>query len=109
VVGLGGILQKLLERQISIENRLVEIEKILREERADPVQVNVPESRLLQLPDHLRKTYVALCGLKEGSARDVAVRTGRSRAVESHYLNTLALSNWAKKTRRSRTQVFTPK
>jgi len=47
-------------------------------------------SWLLTLPDHLRKTWIALDRLGRARAPDVAAITGRARAVESSYLNQLA-------------------
>lgn len=55
---------------------------------------------LLALPDHLRKTALALGKLGEGRAEDVAKETGRERAVESSYLNQLVRMGYAKKKRR---------
>ena len=55
---------------------------------------------LLELPDHLRKTAVALSKLGEARAQDVAEITGRERAVESSYLNQLARLGYVKKIRR---------
>lgn len=107
-VGLG-VWREVLERLRCIENRISDIEKILRNERVGQIQINVPESTLLKLPDHLRKTYLVLCDLKEATANDVAIRTGRVRAIESSYLNTLVMLNLVKKKRRSKNQVFSLK
>lgn len=62
--------------------------------------------RLLQLPDHLRKTLIAVLALKEASASTVAKETGRSRAVESGHLNQLERMGFLKRRKRRRTIYF---
>jgi ArsR family transcriptional regulator, lead/cadmium/zinc/bismuth-responsive transcriptional repressor len=44
---------------------------------------------LMDLPDHLRKTAIALLELKRATAEQVADATGNSRSIESAYLNQL--------------------
>ena len=44
---------------------------------------------LMGLPDHLRKTAIALMEIKRGTAEAVADATGNSRSIESAYLNQL--------------------
>jgi hypothetical protein len=61
---------------------------------------------LLNLPDHLRKTMVAIIELGEGTAEDVADRTGRVRNLESSYLNQLVRLGHLQKRRRERHYVF---
>lgn len=61
---------------------------------------------LLELPDHLRKTAMALAKLGEGTAEDVARLTGRERAVESSYLNQLTRMGYVKKRRAGKKVVF---
>jgi len=45
--------------------------------------------RLIELPNHLRETMLAVIVLGEATATDVSKRTGKSRATESSYLNQL--------------------
>ena len=61
---------------------------------------------LLSLPDHLRKTAVALCKLGQATADEVAEQTKRARAVESGYLNQLMLMGYVKKERKGRKAYF---
>ena len=61
---------------------------------------------LLSLPDHLRKTAMAIVKLGEGTASRVASETGRVRAAESDYLNQLVEMGYVKKRRVSRNAVF---
>jgi hypothetical protein len=55
---------------------------------------------LLSLPDHLRKTALAVCKLGKASAQDVARETKRARAGESSYLNQLVSLGYLKKERK---------
>ncbi|MBM5804695.1 MAG: transcriptional regulator [Candidatus Verstraetearchaeota archaeon] len=61
---------------------------------------------LLRLPDHLRKTMIALSRLIEGRADGVAKITGRARAIESGYLNQLVRMGYVKKMRRKHQIYF---
>jgi len=61
---------------------------------------------LLELPDHLRKTAMALARLGEARAQDVAEVTGRERAVESSYLNQLARLGYVRKVRKRKEVWF---
>ena len=61
---------------------------------------------LLSLPDHLRKSALALSSLVEGTATDLSKETGRVRAVESDYLNQLVSMGLIKKKRKGRDVYF---
>jgi len=73
-------------------------------QRAQPLRI--PESRLLSLPDNLRKTYLIVASEGECSASQVSVLSGRSRAIESSYLNQLVRMGWLTKHRSSKTLQF---
>jgi hypothetical protein len=60
----------------------------------------------LRLPDHLRKTLVAVCRLGFVTAEDVAQQTSRARAVESNYLNQLVGMDYLKRMRKGRKVFF---
>ncbi len=62
--------------------------------------------KLLKLPDHLRKTLIAVILLREATATQVAEKTNRARAVESNYLNQLERINLLKRNRKGRTVYF---
>jgi predicted transcriptional regulator len=73
--------------------------------------VSLPDSpfdvtTLLSLPDHLRKSALALSTLGEGTATDISKETSRVRAVESDYLNQLASMGLIKKKRKGRDVYF---
>jgi len=61
---------------------------------------------LLSLPDHLRKTAMAVSKVQNATAQVVAKMTKRTRALESSYLNQLVRMNYLEKTKRSRTVYF---
>ncbi|MCX8182202.1 MAG: helix-turn-helix domain-containing protein [Candidatus Methanomethyliaceae archaeon] len=61
---------------------------------------------LLRLPDHLRKTMMALAKLVEARADEVAKITGRARAIESGYLNQLVRMGYVRKMRRKHQIYF---
>ena len=64
----------------------------------------------LDLPDHLRKTYLALKNLDgPASASVVSSLTQRQRAVESSYLNQLVLIGQVEKRKEGRASLFTLK
>lgn len=61
---------------------------------------------LLSMPDHLRKTAMAVCRLGRATADEVAQQTRRARAVESGYLNQLVIMSHLKKERVGRKAYF---
>jgi len=61
---------------------------------------------LLSLPDHLRKTAVTICALRNATAADVARETGRARAVESNYLNQLVTMKYIQRERKGKKVYF---
>ena len=61
---------------------------------------------LLTLPDHLRRTAMAVGELGSATADQAATQTGRTRAAESDYLNQLVKMGYLKKERKGRTVFF---
>jgi hypothetical protein len=61
---------------------------------------------LLSMPDHLRKTAMAICRCGRATADEIAGQTSRARAVESAYLNQLVLMSYLKKERKGRKAYF---
>jgi len=61
---------------------------------------------LLSMPDHLRKTAMALCRSGRATAEETAEQTSRARAVESAYLNQLVIMGYLKKERKGRKAYF---
>ncbi len=92
-------------------DKLIEVERSTAGHFARPI-VNVPEglpldvTTLLSLPDHLRKSAIALSSLGEATATDLSKETARVRAVESDYLNQLVSMGLIKKKRKGRDVYF---
>ena len=61
---------------------------------------------LLSMPDHLRKTAMAICRCGRATAEETAEQTRRARAVESAYLNQLVIMGYLKKERKGRKAYF---
>jgi len=88
--------KELLETVRELQARISRLETRLSEMKTSrPVASgSVMESKsdiagLLMLPDHLRKTMIALGELEQATASQVSDRTGRVRNLESSYLNQL--------------------
>jgi len=61
---------------------------------------------LLSMPDHLRKTAMAVCRLGRATADEISQQTHRARAVESSYVNQLVIMGHMKKERKGRKAYF---
>jgi len=97
-----------LEQIISLQKEM--LQKLDRGEKppeeTDNGGTGLSVAVLLKLPDHLRKTMVALSKLIEGRADEVASITGRARAIESGYLNQLVRLGYVKKIRKKHQIYF---
>jgi len=94
-----------------IRKKLAEIDKKL--DCLLKIQVKQPDRKrafvpntLAALPDHLRKTALAIAAMGQATAEQVAAKTGRTRAAESDYLNQLAGRGFLKKERKARKVYF---
>jgi len=91
-------------------DKLIEVERS--SARLSRPTIDVPEgtpldvTTLLSLPDHLRKSALALSSLGEATATDLSKETSRVRAVESDYLNQLVSMGLIKKKRKGRDVYF---
>jgi hypothetical protein len=97
-------LDRIFEELMNIRQRLDDIERTI--SNWNPQPLPLPESELFSLPDNLRKTYLIVASKGECSATQVSNLTGRSRAIESSYLNQLARMGWLIKRRNSKTLQF---
>jgi hypothetical protein len=61
---------------------------------------------VLSLPKHLQQTVLVLNQIGRATAADVASKTGKARAVESHYLNQLVLQQYAMRSKCGRQVIF---
>jgi hypothetical protein len=92
-------------------DRLIEIQRsasgpALRSSVPMPENLPLDVTTLLSLPDHLRKSALALATLGEATATDLSKETSRVRAVESDYLNQLVSMGLVKKKRKGRDVYF---
>ena len=92
-------------------DRLIEVQRspggqMLRTGATLPGDMPLDVTTLLSLPDHLRKSAMALSTLTEATATDLSKETGRVRAVESDYLNQLVSMGLVKKKRKGRDVYF---
>lgn len=98
----------MLEQNLSLQQQLVEKARIkVGQEESELPADGLNISILLRLPDHLRKTMLALAKLVEARADEVAEITQRARAIESGYLNQLVRLGYVKKVRRKHQIYFT--
>ncbi len=95
---------RILQEMMQIRYRLDDIEAALSGWNPRPLEIS--ESELFSLPDHLRKTYLIVMSKGECNATEVSNLTGRCRAMESNYLNQLARMGWLTKYRDSKTLRF---
>ena len=94
-------IDKLIEAQEDFLARLGHKGKTL-----DLDEMPLDVATLLYLPDHLRKTALAISELKEATATEVSEKTGRVRAAESDYLNQLVSQGHLKKKRKGHDVYF---
>jgi hypothetical protein len=99
-----SVLESIFREMMIIHHRLDDLEKTFAKANNQPV--SLPDSALLNLPDHLRKSYVIVATKGECDAAVVSNLTGRCRAIESNYLNQLARMGWLRKRRVSKTVHF---
>jgi len=95
---------RIMQEMMQIRYRLDDIEAALSKWNPRPLEIS--ESELLVLPDHLRKTYMTVMSKGECNATEVSNLTGRCRAMESNYLNQLVRMGWLSKDRDSKTTRF---
>jgi predicted transcriptional regulator len=90
-----------------IETRLDVIEKML--DKSGILNKNVSDhdlstsiQDLLELPDTLRKTLLSLQTLGTATSEEVAGKTGRTRSIETVYLNQLSRLQYVTRNRKGR-------
>lgn len=88
----------------SIHFRLDELEKNL--SNWSPQPLDISESKLISLPDNLRRTYMFVASKGECDATQASSLTGRCRALESNYLNQLSRMGWLNKRKVSKTTIY---
>ena len=99
-----SVFDRIFQEMQQMRYRLDDIESEF--SKWDPQPLKITESKLFSLPDHLRKTFMAVSSRGECDATEVSNLSGRCRAIESNYLNQLVRMGWLTKQRDSRTINF---
>jgi hypothetical protein len=99
-----SILDAIFGEMREIRYRLDDIQKTFSNRKSIPLKIS--SSELFLLPDHLRKTYMAVASKGECKAVTVSSLTGRCRAAESSYLNQLARMGWLERRRELKSVCF---
>jgi hypothetical protein len=99
-----SVFEKIFQEMRSIHFRLDDLEKNL--SKWSPPPIEITETKLMSLPDHLRRTYMFIASKGECDATQAANLTGRCRALESNYLNQLSRMGWLNKRKESKTTVY---
>jgi len=104
------VLEKIRENLEKLNEKvevMIELQKHERKDIQQPLSdAPLDVMTLLSMPDHLRKTAMAICRLGRATADEVAEQTKRARAVESAYLNQLVIMGHLKKERNGRKAYF---
>jgi hypothetical protein len=101
-----SLFDQLFREMREIRYRLEDIESTFSNWNPTPSEISTSE--LFLLPDHLRKTYMAVATKGECNATRVSSLTARCRAVESSHLNQLTRMGWLTKRRESKTIYYRP-
>ena len=106
----SGELSKTLKRIERKINLLIDETKPKRQakkrEEARGLGEELDVGTLLTFPDHIRKSAMAIMKFGKAMAEDVAKETGRTRAIESAYLNQLVRMGYVKKAKEGRRMYF---
>ena len=104
------ILEKIRENLERLNEKIevmIELQKHGRKNLEQPIaDAPLDVMTLLSMPDHLRKTAMAVCRLGRATADEIAQQTHRARAVESAYVNQLVIMGHMKKERKGRKAYF---
>ena len=93
-----------LDRMIDLQDSLTKALSPRRKQSYEGLPLDV--ATLLSLPDHLRKTALALTEVGEATATDISRKTERVRAAESDYLNQLVAKGYVGKKRKGHNVYF---
>ena len=96
-------LEVLSREFLTLKQRVKQLENTLRSfQNANPLKL----SELMNLSDHLRRSYLAVAGRGESDALTISALTKRKRAAESNILNVLVSMGWLGKRKVHRKTVF---
>jgi hypothetical protein len=99
-----SVFEKIYRELQSIHFRLDDLEKNLSNWSPPPIEIS--ESKLISLPDNLRRTYMFVASKGECDATQASNLTGRCRALESNYLNQLCRMGWLNKRKVSKITIY---
>jgi hypothetical protein len=103
------ILEKIRENLERLNEKMevmIELQKHGRKDAQPLPDAPLDVMTLLSMPDHLRKTAMAICRCGRATAEEISQQTSRARAVESAYLNQLVIMGYLKKERKGRKAYF---
>jgi DNA-binding transcriptional ArsR family regulator len=92
-----------------INDNIEQILEMLGVESAKVKSSGFKPSILLEFPDHLRKTVRVLLDMGMATADEISEKTGRSRSLESSYLNQLTNMGYVEKKRKGQIVYYTIK
>jgi hypothetical protein len=98
------VFEKIFREMQAIHFRLDELQKSVATWSTSPIEIS--ESKLISIPNHLRKTLLSVAAKGECDATIASNNTGRCRALESNYLNQLARMGWLNKRKLSKTTIY---
>lgn len=101
---MTSYLKAIFDELRKIRDELYEIRRAFAGWKPQPI--NIEPSKLLALSDHLRKSYMVVATKGECNTDNVSAQTGRSRAIESSYLNQLVALGWLSKRQDHRAVLF---
>jgi hypothetical protein len=99
--------EKIFTELFKLNARIGEIEKVLIAQYAKPIVVS--DSLLLNLPDHLRRSYICVCQNGGSNAFETSIQTGRTRSIECSHLNQLCRLGYLNKQHKGKAVVFSVK
>jgi len=100
--------EKLLERLDKMEKKVQRLEEIINnlEKKIEEPEGRKAKAEFMELPESIRKTMTAISRIRKASAKQVAEETGRTRGMESIYLNQLERLGYVEKTKKGRDVSF---
>ena len=100
------VLEGLEERTATLENAVADLKATSPTSSGPAEEPKSDAAGLLLLPDHLRKTMIALIEMGQATASQLSEKTGRVRNLESSYLNQLERMGLVERFREGRQLCF---
>ena len=86
--------------------RFVDGKEIKKPYYSDVGEIATGLDLVTKIPQHLRRTFEVVLQLNEATAREVAIKTRKSRPLESDYLNQLTDRKFLKKKHKGKQVIF---